>query len=48
MGCASVCVFVCACGQTDSLQQQQEMRRGGGGRGSIYPRKKHNYPKPTF
>lgn len=43
--CCKWGVHVCACGQTDSLQQQ-EMRSGGGR--SIYPRKKQNYPKPTF
>jgi hypothetical protein len=39
------CVFVCACGQTDSLQQQQEMRRGGG---KHLPKKKTQLPKTHF
>jgi hypothetical protein len=41
-----VCVFfVCACGQTDSLQQQ-EMRRGVGGK--HLPKKKTQLTKTHF
>jgi hypothetical protein len=39
------CVLVCACGQTDSLQQQQEMRRGGG---KHLPKKITQLPKTHF
>lgn len=50
MGCASVCVCVCVCLRTDRFSSTTTRDEKGGARGggSIYPRKKHNYPKPTF